>query len=79
MTGRDAIELVVEKACREARLACGDFGYLIARYADALQAEAALPDRRPEWVAWARPRAIALRKVQKKLGYLLAEPYIPEP
>lgn len=72
MSGRDAIELIVERESENAESALKEFAG-IERLAEALLAEAALPKRRPEWVAWARKRAKTLGRIAKQLKDLLYE------
>lgn len=71
MTGRDAIECIVQLEREEARGALDEFNGC-ERYANALTAEAVLPSRRPEWVAWARAQAKAWRALQARINALVA-------
>lgn len=71
MTGREAIEVLVENERENAERELREFNGF-ERYADALTAEAALRDRRPSWVVWARARAAKLRKFAKQVEDMLA-------
>lgn len=75
MNRREAIEHVVMQAREDEQYKLKEIRF--ERLCDAIQAECGLPNRRPEWVAWAQATIRKLRKMDADLEVILRGPADP--
>lgn len=73
MTRGERVAYFVETGCQRAKWACNKIGGEYEVYADALDAESSLPNRRDGWEKFARAKAQRIRKLAEQLAEAIEE------